>query len=57
MNELTKRKPGRPALQKGLAKRVLVTLDDETINKAKRIGEKNLSAGVREAVRRYRLKD
>lgn len=34
------------------ARRVNVTLDDETIERAKALGGGNLSAGIREAVRR-----
>jgi hypothetical protein len=41
---------GRPALEGG--RRVNVTLDEATIVQAKALGSGNLSAGVREAVRR-----
>lgn len=42
--------PGRPVEID--ARRVNVTLDDETIERAKALGDGNLSAGLREAVRR-----
>lgn len=41
---------GRPALQPGKAKRVLVTLDDETIERGQALGDGNLSKGIREAL-------
>lgn len=41
---------GRPALESG--RRVNVTLDEATIELAQQLGNGNLSAGLREAVRR-----
>lgn len=53
---MTKKPKGRPPLQAGtVAQRVLLTLDAATIEKGKRIGNGNLSAGVRLAVLRLRL--
>ena len=46
----TKRPAHRPVTID--ARRVNVTLDDETIERAKALGGGNLSAGLREAVRR-----
>lgn len=51
------RKPGRKPLSPGtLAQRVLVTLDQPTIEKGKLIGEGNLSRGIRRAVLRRRIR-
>lgn len=50
-----KRPVGRPPIVKGGMRRVLVTLDDATIEKAKRIGNKQLSPGLREAVKRCKV--
>lgn len=44
----TKRKAGRPPLPDG--KRVQVMLDENTIKQGRRIGEGNLSLGIRRAV-------
>lgn len=49
-----KQKRGRPALQPGGATRVTVTLDDATIEKAKRIGGGKLATGLRVAVARVK---
>lgn len=47
---------GRARLAPGtLARRVLVTLDQATVDKARALGEGNLSRGVRMAVRKVRL--
>lgn len=49
-------KPGRKPLVPGtLAVRVLVTLDAATVDKGKRIGQGNLSRGIRRALARSRL--
>ena len=48
-----KRPPGRPASID--ASRYNVTLDAETHAKALRLGDGNLSKGLREAVRRVRV--
>lgn len=45
---------GRPPIAKGGAIRKLVTLDPDTISKAKKLGAGKLSAGLREAVRRVK---
>lgn len=45
---------GRPPIAKGGAVRKLVTLDPDTIAKAKKLGDGKLSAGLREAVRRVK---
>ena len=49
-----KRKPGRPKVLKD-GSRVNVFLDRATIDKAKRIGQGELSAGLRQAVAKFRL--
>ncbi len=49
------RKPiGRPPIAKGGAIRKLVTLDPETIVRARKLGNGKLSVGIREAVRRIK---
>lgn len=50
-----KPKRGRPSLQPGGAARVTVTLDQATIDKAKRLGDGKLAPGLRLAVARCRL--
>lgn len=45
---------GRPPLTDQAMERRNVMLDRATIAKAEKIGKGNLSAGLREAVRRYR---
>lgn len=51
------KKPGRKPLVSGtLAKRVLVTLDQPTIDKGKVIGNGNLSRGIRTAIHRRRVR-
>lgn len=47
-------KPGRPPLMGETLQRVLVTLDAETIRKARAAGRGNLSAGIRARFRRAR---
>lgn len=55
MKKDDKGKVGRPRLQRSnLAVRQLVTLDPETVAKARRIGEGNVSAGIRVAVGAYK---
>lgn len=49
-------KPGRPPINDEPMRRVNVMLDDETVEKASGIGEGNLSAGLRIAVKKYRKK-
>ena len=51
---IPKRGPGRPTLGETTMRRVLVTLDAETIAKARKLGGDNLSAGIRKAVGRAR---
>ena len=43
--------PGRPPLGDETGFRVNVYLDDETVEAAKKLGDGNLSAGIRKAVR------
>ena len=51
VQEPVKRKAGRPALADGLkALRVQVSLDQASIDRAKALGEGNLSAGIRKAL-------
>lgn len=46
---------GRPPLEPGkVAERVLVTLDRATVERAKHIGDGNLSGGIRLAVKAYK---
>lgn len=49
-----KKRPGRPPLVAGGMDRVLVTLDADTIAKARKLGGGKLSPGLREAVRRVK---
>lgn len=42
---------GRKTLDGAIVRRVQVTLDDETVERAKALGDGNLSQGIREAVR------
>jgi hypothetical protein len=56
-----KKKPGRPPLPHGGAKRVLITIDSSTLDKAARIGKGendkgNVSLGIRRAVQAYKLR-
>ena len=46
--------PGRPPLGDETGFRVNVYLDAETVERAREIGGGNLSAGVKEAVRRFK---
>lgn len=46
----SKRTLGRPRLQRAGARRVTVTLDDQTLTRARKIGSGNLSLGIRRAV-------
>jgi hypothetical protein len=46
----TKKRPGRPKLGKDGAIRVLVTLDQQTIDRASKLGGGNVSAGIRKAL-------
>lgn len=43
---------GRPTIGDTAMRKVLVTLDEETIEKAKKLGKGNLSAGIRAAFAR-----
>lgn len=47
---MDKKPMGRPPLQPGNAKRVLVTLDEATIERGKARGNGNLSRGIRDAL-------
>lgn len=47
---------GRPTEINRPTRKVYLTLDDQTIEKAKAIGEGNVSAGVRKAVAGKRVK-
>jgi hypothetical protein len=56
-----KKKLGRPPLPHGGAKRVLITIDSQTLDKAARIGKGkndtgNVSLGIRIAVQAYKLR-
>ena len=51
--EKAKRPVGRPALPGGI-KRVLVSLDQATIERGKKLGGDNLSAGIRKALAKVR---
>lgn len=51
MPETTKRRPGRPTTID--AKRVCVTLDARSVERARAIGEGNVSKGIREALKAY----
>lgn len=51
----TAKKMGRPTEIDGPTKKYSVTLDNATTEKAKRLGRGNLSAGLRDAVRRARI--
>lgn len=44
------KKRGRPTFGDKKMRKKLVTLDDESIRKAKKLGKGNLSAGVRRAL-------
>lgn len=53
-----KKKPkprGRPLMNGTPMKRFNVSLDEPTVSKAKRIGDNELSLGLRKAVKAYRL--
>lgn len=50
MSKKQEKTVGRPTEIDRPTRRVYLTLDDETIEKAKRIGNGNVSAGVRMAV-------
>ena len=49
-------KPGRPTETNRPTRKIYLTLDDATIEKARATGGDNVSAGVREAVRRVKVK-
>lgn len=51
-NEQVKRKPGRPPTVLGGMRRVCVQLDQGTLERARLLGDGNLSAGLRAAVAR-----
>lgn len=46
--------PGRPPLGDETGFRVNVYLDNETVERAREIGGGNLSAGIKEAIRRFK---
>jgi hypothetical protein len=51
----TRNGAGRPAAElTGSTKKVSVTIDAETIDRARRIGRGNLSGGIRVAVKNYK---
>lgn len=55
MTTETKRRPGRPPNPNRLPKeQIAVLLPPELVEKARRIGEGNLTEGIRRAVRAYR---
>lgn len=47
--EKAKRKPGRPALPGGI-KRIMISLDKASIERARKLGDDNISAGIRKAL-------
>jgi len=47
-----KRKTGRPPIGDKTMKKVLVTLDEVSIERAKQLGKQNVSAGIRKALAR-----
>lgn len=49
------REPGRPTENGRPARRIYVTLDEETIAKAKAVGGGNVSAGIRIKFERVKL--
>lgn len=56
MKAKDKKAGGRPTEVKGRVVPKYVTLDQPTIDKATALGKGNLSAGLRDAVRRVRVK-
>ncbi|MDI3258453.1 MAG: hypothetical protein QJR02_02020 [Sinobacteraceae bacterium] len=51
---MPKPKPGRPKMLKGGFQRYNVSLDAASVRFLRRLGDENLSAGIREAVKRLR---
>lgn len=49
-----KRKPGRPRILGTGDKRRTVTFDTETLARARELGDGNINAGVRKALREWR---
>lgn len=45
-----KRKPGRPPLEGGGIRRMMVSLDLDRVETAKKLGAGNVSAGIRKAL-------